>query len=149
MIELKITGETAREIFEQLAELATGCAIPPMAEEAPKPKKNVKKTAETVKTEPTPAEPEAVTEGQEAAGTWEPGGGEVVEQPTEEPAGNKAPAYTFVDIRAKGIEAAGKHGQPAVKAVLTELGAKGMSELDESQYAAFVEKLEGLGDSNA
>lgn len=136
MIEIKITGTTPQELFDQLTALAGGVSAQ-IAEAAPaKPKKNVKKT-EAPAQEPTPAEPDEVD------------GDETEEQPAMGPSGSEVPAHTFVGIRAKGIEAAGKYGQPAVKAILTELGAKGMSELKESQFAAFVEKLEGLGDSNA
>lgn len=144
MIEIKITGATPQELFDQLAALAGGTTAP-VAEEAPaKPKKNVKK-AEAPKPEPTAAEPEPTAAEPEEAEEQEntPAGD------TEESAGGEVPSYTFVDIRAKGIEAAGKYGQPAVKAILTELEVKGMSELKEDQFAAFVEKLEGLGDSNA
>lgn len=62
------------------------------------------------------------------------------------------PTYTLEQIRARGTKAAQTHGTPAVKAILTELGAKGMGTLDKSKYPAFVAKLdalEGSGDPNA
>lgn len=71
-------------------------------------------------------------------GTWEPGGGEEVEQ-------GGTPTYTIEQIRARGTEAARIHGTPAVKAILTELGAKGMGTLEKSKYPAFVAKLNALG----
>ena len=49
----------------------------------------------------------------------------------------------------EGIEAAKKHGQPAVKAILKELGAENMTALPEDKRAVFLAKLEGLGDGNA
>lgn len=69
-----------------------------------------------------------------------------------EPAGDDAPTYTLEQIRARGTEAARTHGTPAVKAILTELGAKGMGTLDKSKYSAFMAKLdalEGQGGPNA
>lgn len=72
-------------------------------------------------------------------GTWEPGGGdEGVEQ-------DDTPTYTPKQIRARGIEASRIHGTPAVKAILTELGAKGMGTLEKSKYPAFMAKLDALG----
>ncbi len=70
------------------------------------------------------------------------------EKPKEpEPAPGKAPSLE--DIRAKGIEAAKKYGQPAIKAILKELGAENMTNLPEDKRAVFLEKLEGLGENNA
>lgn len=71
-------------------------------------------------------------------GTREPGGGEEVEQ-------GDTPTYTIEQIRARGTEAARIHGTPAVKAILTELGAKGMGTLEKSKYPAFMAKLDALG----
>lgn len=60
-----------------------------------------------------------------------------------------APTYTLEQIRTRGTEAARTHGTPAVKAILTELGAKGMGTLDKSQYSAFVAKLDALDKAKA
>lgn len=78
----------------------------------------------------------------EPEGTWEPGGGEAVEE-------DGAPTYTLEQIRTRGTEAARTHGTPAVKAILTELGAKGMGTLDKSKYSAFVAKLDALDKAKA
>lgn len=70
--------------------------------------------------------------------------------PTPDPkpaSGDKAPSLE--DIRAKGIEAAKKYGQPAIKAILKEFGAANMTTLPEDKRAAFMAKLEGLGEGNA
>lgn len=69
------------------------------------------------------------------------------EAPAPKPATSKAPSLE--DIRAKGIEAAKKYGQPAIKAILKELGAENMTNLPEDKRAVFLEKLEGLGENNA
>lgn len=75
--------------------------------------------------DPTPEnEPEGTTDGAEGEDT--------------------APTYTLEQIRTRGTEAARTHGTPAVKAILTELGAKGMGTLDKSQYSTFVAKLDAL-----
>ena len=55
-----------------------------------------------------------------------------------------APTYLPEQIRKRGIDASHVHGTPAVKAILTELGVKGMGELEAKQYAAFMAKLDAL-----
>lgn len=55
-------------------------------------------------------------------------------------------------IRAKGLAAAQKYGKPAVKAILESFGVPSMTNLAESDRAAFLvklEALEGQGDGNA
>ena len=49
----------------------------------------------------------------------------------------------------KGIEAAKKYGQAAVKAILKEFNAENMTALPEDKRAEFLVKLEGLGGENA
>lgn len=69
------------------------------------------------------------------------------EDPAPKPATGKAPSLE--DIRAKGIEAAKKYGQAAVKAILKEFNAENMTTLPEDKRAEFLVKLEGLGGGNA
>ena len=73
------------------------------------------------------------------------------EKPQEAPAPKPTTGSTpsLEAIRAKGIEAAKKYGQPAIKAILKELGAENMTNLPEDKRAVFLEKLEGLGEGNA
>lgn len=70
-----------------------------------------------------------------------------------DPASEKAPpaekAPTIEEVRAAGIAAGQKHGNPKVKAILKEMGVAKMSELTEGNRAAFLQKLESLGDDNA
>lgn len=94
------------------------------------PKKAKKKEAPVV----APAEPPAAPP--------------VEDTPPFEPGPAKA-TYTLEQVRAKGLAAARTHGQPAVKAILEAFGAANMTNLMADQYGAFVERLEGLGDSNA
>lgn len=69
------------------------------------------------------------------------------EDPAPKPATGKAPSLE--DIRAKGIEAAKKYGQAAVKTILKEFNAENMTTLPEDKRAEFLVKLEGLGGGNA
>lgn len=69
------------------------------------------------------------------------------EDPAPKPTPGKAPSLEA--IRAKGIEAAKKYGQAAVKAILKEFNAENMTALPEDKRAEFLVKLEGLGGGNA
>lgn len=69
------------------------------------------------------------------------------EDPAPKPTTGKAPSLEA--IRAKGIEAAKKYGQAAVKAILKEFNAENMTALPEDKRAEFLVKLEGLGGGNA
>lgn len=69
------------------------------------------------------------------------------EAPMSKPTAGKVPSLE--NIRAKGIEAAKKYGQAAVKAILKEFNAENMTALPEDKRAEFLVKLEGLGDGNA
>lgn len=72
------------------------------------------------------------------------------EPPAELPAEDKpASAPTIEEVRAKGMAAGQQHGNAAVKAILKEMGVTKMSDLAESDRAAFLQKLESLGDGNA
>lgn len=85
-------------------------------------------------------------------GTWAPGGSDQPEEAAPAPAPDppktgKAPKLE--DVRAAGLEAARKYGQPAVKAILEQFGVSNMTSLAESDRVAFLEALKGLGDGNA
>ncbi len=69
------------------------------------------------------------------------------EPPAPKPTTGKPPSLE--DIRAKGIEAAKKYGQAAVKAILKEFNAENMTALPEDKRAEFLVNLEGLGGGNA
>ena len=69
------------------------------------------------------------------------------EDPAPKPTTGKAPSLEA--IRAKGIEAAKKYGQAAVKAILKEFNAENMTALPEDKRAEFLVKLEGLGGGDA
>ena len=67
--------------------------------------------------------------------------------PAPEPEPVKPPKLE--EVRAAGIEAARKYGQGAIKALLEKYGVPNMTSLAESDRAAFMEALKGLGDGNA
>lgn len=69
------------------------------------------------------------------------------EDPAPKPTAGSAPSLEA--IRAKGIEAARKYGQAAVKAILKEFNAENMTALPEDKRSEFLVKLEGLGGGNA
>ncbi len=69
------------------------------------------------------------------------------EAPAPKPATSKVPSLE--DIRAKGIAAAKKYGQAAVRTILKEFNAENMTALPEDKRAEFLVKLEGLGGSDA
>ncbi len=66
---------------------------------------------------------------------------------TEEKTDAKPPKLE--DVRAKGIAAVKKHGQPAVKAILESFGVENMTTLAETDRAAFLEKLAALEEGAA
>ena len=81
----------------------------------------------------------------------DPPHGDPAPAPEPKPEGQPKPPK-LEEVRAKGLEAAKKHGQPAVKAILESFGVPSMTNLAESDRAAFLEKLEALegqGDGNA
>ena len=63
------------------------------------------------------------------------------------PPADKIP--TMEEVRAAGVAAGQKYGNPKVKAILKEMGVAKMSELAEGDRAAFLQKLESLGDGDA
>lgn len=154
MVEIKVTGNTPLEALSSLTAFATHCMSNKdvwnaanrilEAEQHEERKKAAAQAAEKAPDFPkdydvAPADPPGP-----AAGETGP-----TAAPSENAAPAPAPASKPEDIRAKGIEAAKKHGQPAVKAILKELGAENMTALPEDKRAVFLAKLEGLGDGNA
>ena len=82
----------------------------------------------------------------------EPPHGDPVTEKPKAPAskgGGTAPVPKLEDVRAAGIEAAKKYGQAKVKAILEQFGVPNMTNLAESDRAAFLEQLKGLGEDNA
>ena len=157
MVEIKVTGNMPLEALANLTALGMHCMknseVHAAAIRILETEKNTekKKTALAVETLPAdPPGPAAGETGPTAAPSEEaapPAPAPIPEEyPAPKSATSKAPSLE--DIRAKGIEAAKKHGQPAIKAILKELGAENMTNLPEDKRVLFLEKLEGLGEGN-
>ena len=175
MVEIKVTGNTPLEALSSLTAFATHCMsnkdvwnaanrILEAERHEERKKAAAQAAAQAAKQPPEfpkdydvapedPSGPVAGETGPSAAPTEKaanppaPAPDKPQEAPAPKPATSKVPSLE--DIRAKGIEAAKKHGQPAIKAILKELGAENMTNLPEDKRAVFLEKLEGLGESNA
>ena len=157
MVEIKVTGNMPLEALANLTALSMHCMknseVHAAAIRILETEKNTekKKTALAVETLPAdPPGPAAGETGPTAAPSEEAAPPAPAPIPEESPAPKSATskAPSLEDIRAKGIEAAKKHGQPAIKAILKELGAENMTNLPEDKRVLFLEKLEGLGEGN-
>lgn len=167
MIEIKVTGDTPLEVLSSLT--AFGCRCMKDADvavaanhiyEAEMEKAGLLKTdqplteaqvEENPTPPPAPAKKADETPTDSPAGTTQPkvpsdsAPAEPPEAPREAPA--KPPALE--EVRSAGIEASRKYGSPAVKAILESFGVANMTSLAETDRAAFLEALKGLGEENA
>ncbi len=66
-----------------------------------------------------------------------------------EPAQKTGPAPKLEDVRAAGVEAARKYGQPKVKALLSQFNAPNITGVKEEDRAAFLAALKELGSTDA
>ena len=155
MVEIKVTGNMPLEALANLTALGMHCMknseVHAAAIRILETEKNTekKKTALAVETLPAdPPGPAAGETGPTAAPSEEAAPPAPAPIPEESPAPKSATgkAPSLEDIRAKGIEAAKKHAQQAIKAILKELGAENMTNLPEDKRVLFLEKLEGLGE---
>ena len=178
MLEIKITGETPLEALASLTAFGMHCManndVAAAANRILEAERAKEAQAAQVSNSDTPTpSPKALTaeEGKAmvaAARNFDPRTASPAEPyveesphgdptPENEPEGatagaegeDTAPTYTLGQIRARGTEAARTHGTPAVKAILTELEAKGMGTLDKSKYSTFVAKLDALDKAKA
>ena len=159
MVEIKVTGNMPLEALANLTALGMHCMknseVHAAAIRILETEKNTEKKKTALAVETLPADPPGPAAGEtgptaapsENAAPAPAPASKPEDTPAPAPSGGKAPSLE--DIRAKGIEAAKKHGQPAVKAILKELGAENMTALPEDKRAVFLAKLEGLGDGNA
>lgn len=155
MIKIEITAENPLEAFAQAAVYGLKLMqIPDVTEAADivqameKNWKNTKAAENKVETGNPVSTPKAPAVPPECDTlTPEP------ESPPPAPAAENTTATptvpTIEEVRAKGVAAGQKYGNAAVKAILKEMGVKGMGDLPESDRAAFLQKLESLGDGNA
>lgn len=172
MLKIEITGETPLEALASLAAFGIHCMTDEtVAAAANRILETERAKAAQVSNSDTPANPQTPADLKKSAPSADlppepyaedlPHGEVLTEEPKPEDAPpwsggeaveDDAPTYTLEQIRARGTEAARTHGTPAVKAILNELGAKGMGTLDKAKYPAFMAKLdalEGQGDPNA
>lgn len=56
---------------------------------------------------------------------------------------------TAEEVRTKGIDASRKYGTGAIRSILQEFNASRITELAEKDRAAFIARLEGLGETDA
>lgn len=158
-VEVRISGGTPLEVLAKLAAWGMRCysrdsQIQELASQILKLEEGLEFcfNDEPTSSEP-PADPTGSAAGKNGPSTAPSENAAPAPNPKPEsahaptPTTSKAPSLE--DIRAKGIEAAKKHGQPAIKAILKELGAANMTALSEDKRAEFLAKLEGLGESNA
>ena len=100
-----------------------------------------------------PTNPSPVTDLPEEPYVEDPPHRDPAPEPEPEPQPERQPKPPKLEeVRAKGLEAAKKHGQPAVKAILESFKVPSMTALAESDRAAFLAALEALerqGDGNA
>lgn len=156
-VEIRIQASTSLEALAQATVLGLHCCKSPevykLAEQMLRDeKKTFEQTPTTTVTPPAdPSGPAAGETGPSAAPSEEVAAPAPEFAPKETPAPTpttgKAPSLE--DIRAKGIEAAKKYGQAAVKAILKEFNAANMTTLPEDKRAEFLAKLEGFGGGNA
>lgn len=68
---------------------------------------------------------------------------------TEAPTAPSAPAPSADELKKKGKDAVRKYGRDAVLPLLQEFHVSRITEIPEQERAAFIARLEGLGDANA
>lgn len=161
MVEIKVTGNTPLEALSSLTAFATHCmgnqdicsAANAILEAEQRLEK--KPAAAQAKKQETADPPLAPPPGMTSSGPVDGESGPSVAPSKEAPKGSSAAkptagkAPSLENIRAKGIEAAKKYGQAAIKAILKEFDAENMTALPEDKRAEFLMKLEGLGGGNA
>lgn len=166
-IEVRITGATPLEVLtritawglrcyrepsvqrlaNQLMELENSLNAYPKEGEAPAPSASPVDPSGPVAGENGPAAAPSEKVDKDADPPAPAPKPEATPAPSPAPTTSKVPSLE--DIRAKGVKAARKYGNPAVKAILKELNAENMTTLPEEKRATFLEKLEGLGEGNA
>ncbi|RKJ41952.1 hypothetical protein D7X94_00275 [Acutalibacter sp. 1XD8-33] len=155
MIKVEISGENPLEVFAQAAVYGVKLLQIPEVSEASdlvlnmeKHWKATKQAAGQPDTGNSVSKPTAPTVPPECDTLIpEP------EAPAADPAPEKAPSAekipTMEEVRAAGVAAGQKYGNPKVKAILKEMGVAKMSELAEGDRAVFLQNLESLGDGDA
>ncbi len=134
MITLKVTGSTPLEALAQIAALASHCQGNPQVRQAAERILEAERRGEAKELRPK-EKPEADTPFQPSAS-----------QKAAPASAAKTSVPSLEQIREKGIQAARKHGQPAVKEILQRLGADNMTALAEDKRGQFLAALEALAE---
>lgn len=154
MVEIKITGNTPLEALSHLTAFGMHCMQNSEVSKAAcrileAEKNEERKKAATAATAAPPADPSGPAAGETGptAAPSEKAAAPKVEEPPAPSGDAKVP--TQEEVTSKGREAAKKYGSAAIKPILQEFGVARMSELAEKDRAAFLARLESLGDGNA
>ena len=156
MVEIKVTGNTPLEALSSLTAFGLHCLsnseVAQAANrilEAEKHEEAKKKAAAAATIPPAdPSGPAAGETGPIVAPSEETPAPKAEDAPAPAPSGtDKVP--TQEEVTVKGREAAKKYGSAAIKPILQEFGVARMSELAEKDRAAFLARLESLGEKDA
>ncbi len=155
MIKVEISGENPLEVFAQAAVYGVKLLQIPEVSEASDLVLNMEKHWKATKQ--AAGQPDTGNSVSKPTASAVPPECDTLipepEAPAADPAPEKAPPAekipTMEEVRATGVAAGQKYGNPKVKAILKEMGVAKMSELAEGDRAAFIQKLESLGDGNA
>ena len=152
MIEIKISGNTPLEALSSLTAFGFRCMLDPEVHAAATRIYEAEQKAEEKKAPAPPSHgPQRMTPAVEENPTPPPAppstapSAPASPEPItpSDPAPVKAP--TLEEVRDIGIKYSKQYGTPAIKAILTELGASGMGALAEDQRPIFLAKLTELG----
>lgn len=140
MIEIKVTGDTAKEVFTDLQEL-TAQATPTVNQEAVQAIAEAVANPEAPKAKPEPkttpkAKPEPVEEKPAEA---------PVEEVTEAPKAENVKLSDVQNALAKILREQPEHKSAAAE-ILKNHGVKRVSELKEEDFATVKAELESIGD---
>lgn len=155
MVKIEFTGESPLEVFAQAA--AYGVKVMQIPEVAERSAQVVNMEKHWRATKQAAGQPDTGAPVSKPAAPRVPPACDTLPPepvaPAAGPALEKAPpagkAPTMEEVRAAGVAAGQKYGNPKVKAILKGMGVEKMSELAGEGRAAFLQKLESLGDGNA
>lgn len=148
MIEIKVTGDTAKEVFTDLQEL-TAQATPTVNQEAVQAIAEAVANPEAPKAEPKPkpkAKPEPKTTPKAKPEPVEEKPAEApVEEVTEAPKAENVKLSDVQNALAKILREQPEHKSDAAE-ILKNHGVKRVSELKEEDFATVKAELESIGD---
>ncbi len=144
MIEIKITKKTPLEALASLTAFATHCMECKEVMDAANLLLEQERRNEQKKTGEAAA---VVANTENVQGEQAEKPADLPDEPTSEPTTSQAP--TLEEVRKKVVDAAHEYGQKTVRGILKEFNVPGITELAENDRAAFMAKLDKLGEKNA